>query len=64
MVAIEEDYHNASITVSKLKAKWVDIEEDYHNAKIKTRKQKAKLEALKKITTMLALQQESRKQSG
>ena len=38
MVAIEEDYHNASITVSKLKAKCAAIEEDYYNASITTRK--------------------------
>ena len=40
------------------------IENDYHNAIITTRKQKAKWAALKKITTMLASQQENRKQSG
>ena len=40
------------------------IVEDYHNASITTRKQKTKWEPLKKITTMIALQQDNKKQSG
>ena len=41
------------------------IEEDYHNDSITTKKnRKQSGQPLKKITTMLALQQDNRKQSG